>query len=465
MKTAKRKAKVTPHTAEIKRLRTELATLMRQYTKVAMEKNFLERAMGDLNFHNNAHDGVVYTDAENRIIYANPYFLGMMGIKDKSEILEKSFPTYMWNNKQDGERLFEDIKMEGFVREREMALYNHEGQPVFAMCSGVASKDKKGNVIGSEIMFCNITSKRRFQAELVEQHALLDAILQSTPNPVLVLDSNLEVQRHNLLAEQLFQLEKTNQNENLLNLFAKAGLPMEVKQKLKAKFKAKQAFDVELGLGDQHLDFHAAPLKSSEKGWVCVLHDITVSKQTQEMLQRQAFHDALTQLPNRAYFTDYIHRADLRTKTELDYRYAVLFIDIDDLKAVNDRFGHHFGDELLVNFARRLEASIRPGDLVARLGGDEFAIFLDGIREENSAVQVATRVRGALLQPYRLLDQQDLQTTASIGIALNREAESDVEILLREADKAMYRVKERGGNGFEVFGQDTLEGQLTPKFI
>ena len=271
-----------------------------------------------------------------------------------------------------------------------------------------------------------------------------------------MLDSNLDLQLHNLLAEQLFQLKKTKRNENLLNLFAKAGLPMEVKQKLKAKFGAKQAFDVELGLGERHLDFHAAPLKSSEKGWVCVLHDVTLSKQTQEMLQRHAFHDALTQLPNRAYFTDYIRRADLRTKTELDYRYSVLFIDIDDLKTVNDRFGHHFGDELLVNFSRRLEASIRPGDLVARLGGDEFAIFLDGIHEESSAVQVATRVRGALLQPYRLLDQQDLQTTASIGIALNRETASDVEILLREADKAMYRVKERGGNGFEVFGQEVL---------
>src|SRR3990172_7097302 len=158
MKTAKRKVKVTPHTAEIKRLRTELATLMRQYTKVAMEKNFLERAMGDLNFHNNAHDGVVYTDAENHIVYANPYFLEMMGIAEKAEIREQPFPDYMWNDDTEAGRLFADIRGDGFVREREMALYNQEGKPVFAMCSGVASRDEDGNVIGTEIMFCNITS-------------------------------------------------------------------------------------------------------------------------------------------------------------------------------------------------------------------------------------------------------------------------------------------------------------------
>ncbi len=386
----KKGVKASPKTSEAAKLRAQLADLKHKYTKIAMEKKFLERAMGDLNFHNNAHDGVVYTDADDRIVYANPYFMGMMGIKDKSDLLEQKFPAYMWNNEREAVRLFKDIKKDGFVREREMALHNRDGAPVFAMCSGVANKDEDGNVIGSEIMFCNITSKRTFQAELMEQHALMDAILQSTPDPILVLNAELELQRNNATADKLFKAEKGGKGRNLMELLKNSVPSSELVEKIEAKFAAGQPFDFEINVGDQHFDFHAAPLKSVQKGWVCVLHNITVRKLTQEMLQHHAFHDALTQLPNRSYFIDHLQRANLLTKSEPDYRYAILFIDVDDLKSFNDSFGHHVGDELLHNFARRLEANIRPGDLVARLGGDEFAIFLDRVSEEAAALQVRT---------------------------------------------------------------------------
>lgn len=421
-----------------------------------MEKNFLERATTDLNFHNNAHDGVVYTDAEDRIVYANPYFLGMMGIDKKTEILEKTFPTYMWTDEKEAGRLFNDIKSEGFVREREMALYNREGQPVFAMCSGVVSKDDKGNIIGTEIMFCNITSKRRFQTELVEQHALLDAILQSTPDPVLVLNANLNIERSNIAAEKLFRADQQGKKHDLNELLAGMEMDKERIDKIQTKFQSGKAFDLETSIGGQYFDLHAAPLKSAQLGWVCVLHDITESKETQEMLQRHAFHDVLTQLPNRAYFTDHLRRASLRPKTEPNYRFAVLFIDLDGLKTVNDRFGHHAGDELLIQFARRLEGSIRPGDLASRLGGDEFAIFLDEVNEPAHALQVAGRVRDAILQPYIFKDGQNLSTTASIGIAVSSKEIADTDTLLRNADKAMYQVKDRGGDGFEIFSEKML---------
>jgi len=215
--------------SEIKTLRAKLAHLEKKYTQVALEKNFLDRAMKDLNFHDNAHDGVVYTDAADNIVYANPYFLGMMGVKDKTEILDQPFPDYMWNNAREADRLFNDIKSDGFVREREMALYNREGQPVFAMCSGVVSKDKDGNILGTEIMFCNITSKRSFQAELVEQHALLDTVLQSTPDPILVLNSALDIKRSNPAAQKLLDLTGNSEDSNLITVLAKTGLPKDMR--------------------------------------------------------------------------------------------------------------------------------------------------------------------------------------------------------------------------------------------
>jgi diguanylate cyclase (GGDEF)-like protein/PAS domain S-box-containing protein len=453
---SKKKAKPSKSSSEIKALRTKLARLEKKYTRLALEKNFLERAMGDLNFHNNAHDGVVYTDASDNIVYANPYFLGMMGVKDKKSILDQPFPDYMWNNSREAKRLFADIKTNGFVREREMALYNREGQPVFAMCSGVVSKDKDGTVLGTEIMFCNITSKRSFQAELVEQHALLDTMLQSTPDPVLVLNSALDIKRSSPAAEKILDLGDNVALANLFTVLAKTDLPKEILRKLEAKFLGDESFNAEIRIKEGHFDLHAAPLNSVQKGWVCVMHDITLRKHTQEMLQHHAFHDVLTQVPNRAYFIDYLQRAILRSKTEPEYRFAILFVDLDNLKRFNDRYGHHIGDEMLINFARRLEAGIRPGDLVSRLGGDEFAVFLDGVKDEASASVIAARIRETLLQPYQLSEQEIANTTASIGIALSGESTSNVEALLRNADQAMYRVKEHGGNNFEIFSDELL---------
>lgn len=451
-----KKAKTTKPGSQVKTLKAKLARLEKELTKISMEKNFLERAMGDLNFHDNAHDGIVFTDAQNRIVYANPYFVGMMGVKDPTDILEKPFPNYMWNNQQEADRLFKDIKKDGFVREREMALYNKDGQAVFAMCSGVVSKDENGKILGTEIMFCNITGKRTFQAEVVEQHALLDAVLQSTPDPVLILTSALDVNRMNPAAEILFGHQETPLPRTFSGLLKAANLSEELIQKTEARFVGEQPFEIEATVGGQTFELHAAPLSSLQKGWVCVLHNITVRKQTQEMLQQHAFHDVLTQLPNRAYFRDFLQRSNLRTQNEPDYRFAVFFIDMDGLKGLNDKWGHHIGDQVLIQFARRLESSIRPGDLVSRLGGDEFAVLVDGVGEETNAVQLATRMQQAVSQPYKLDGQAEIQPTASIGIAMSGKFTDDVDALLRNADKAMYRVKQRGGNSFEVFSEEVL---------
>jgi PAS domain-containing protein len=154
---------------EVEALRLQLERTQAAFVSTLMEKNFLQRAMADLNFHHNAHDGIVFTDEQNRVVYANPYFLKMMDINDPAEVLSQPLPDYMWSNAEDPQRLFEDVRKDGFVRERELALYDSHNQPVFAACSSVASKDDDGNFIGTEIMLCNITTKRKIQVELMER--------------------------------------------------------------------------------------------------------------------------------------------------------------------------------------------------------------------------------------------------------------------------------------------------------
>jgi len=160
-------AAVLPIADDVTALRSKLETTQSAYVSAVMEKNFLQRAMADLNFHHNAHDGIVFTDKENRVVYANPYFLRMMGITDPAELLNKPLPAYMWANPSDEAQLFKDIQDNGFVRERDLSLYNRNKQPIFVACSSVASKDDAGNFVGTEIMLCNVTTKHRIEHELI----------------------------------------------------------------------------------------------------------------------------------------------------------------------------------------------------------------------------------------------------------------------------------------------------------
>lgn len=161
---------------EVVALRGQLERTQAAFVSAVMEKNFFKRAMADFNFHHNAHDGIVYTDAQNRVVYANPYFLKMMNIEDPADLMNKPLPGYMWSSPEDESQLFRDVRANGFVRERELNLYNRNKAPVFVACSSVASKDDEGNFVGTEIMLCNVTTKRKIQAELEQRTQKLERV-------------------------------------------------------------------------------------------------------------------------------------------------------------------------------------------------------------------------------------------------------------------------------------------------
>jgi diguanylate cyclase (GGDEF)-like protein len=180
--------------------------------------------------------------------------------------------------------------------------------------------------------------------------------------------------------------------------------------------------------------------------------DITPRKMAEEQLLHDAFHDSLTDLPNRALFMDRLRRAIHRTKRQANYRFAVLFLDLDGFKVVNDSLGHATGDQLLIAIGRRLELGMRRGDTLTRLGGDEFAILADDIRDLGDAILLAERVRLDLKAPFNL-GGHEVFATASVGIALGSKDRERPEDLLRDADTAMYRAKAQGKERFVVFDQ------------
>ena len=183
------------------------------------------------------------------------------------------------------------------------------------------------------------------------------------------------------------------------------------------------------------------------------LSDITDRKQIEERLRHDAFHDALTGLSNRALLIDRLSHALSRVNRRGDYIFAVLFLDLDRFKMINDSLGHTLGDQLLVTIARRLRECVRPDDTVARLGGDEFVVLLDGVQDVEEASTIADRIQESLQSPISLGDHE-VVTSASIGIAASSRKYERPEHILRDADLAMYRAKALGKSRQEIFDGD-----------
>ena len=202
---------------------------------------------------------------------------------------------------------------------------------------------------------------------------------------------------------------------------------------------------------------NAVRFRLAEARSEALANEVRERMRSEAELAHTAFHDHLTGLRNRAYFLDRLKTSVEQSSTRPNYRSAVIFLDLDDFKGINDRFGHSVGDLMLVEVARRLMACSRPQDTVARIGGDEFTILLDDISDIHDVVAIADRVLQALAEPIRLAGNE-VVAAASIGLSIG--GYNDPEHLLRAADTAMYRAKEEGGTRYAIFNEEMHENAM-----
>jgi diguanylate cyclase (GGDEF)-like protein/PAS domain S-box-containing protein len=183
--------------------------------------------------------------------------------------------------------------------------------------------------------------------------------------------------------------------------------------------------------------------------FLAIQQDMTVHRQEEERNRYLAYHDVLTDLPNRAFFLG-LQRQALSQAKRARHMLALLFLDLDKFKPVNDQFGHDVGDKLLLQVAQRLSSAVRKSDTVARIGGDEFAIVLPTLPDTGVAEMLASKLIDGITRPF-IIDGREIRIGASVGIAFYPIDGEDPDELMRKADQAMYAAKSRGGNGYRLF--------------
>ncbi|MCC6751563.1 MAG: EAL domain-containing protein [Deltaproteobacteria bacterium] len=313
----------------------------------------------------------------------------------------------------------------------------------------------------AQLLALSIESRERrlFEEALRHSEARFRAIAEAAPIPMLVmrlsdgacLYGNAELAA--LAGVPLSQLIGRPTPDFFVNPGERQGLVDELRRVGFVRDREVQVRRVDgsqawVTLALQQLTFDGEP------ALVAGLMDVTERRRAEEALRHSAYHDPLTGLPNRTFFADQLQREIARVKRSQGYRYAVLFLDLDGFKLVNDSLGHRVGDELLVEVATRLRGCVRGSGVVARLGGDEFTILVTDVSLPSDATFVADRVALALAEPF-VLEGHEIVVTASVGIVIGDETCDEPDLLLRDADSAMYRAKGLGKARYAMFDGST----------
>jgi diguanylate cyclase (GGDEF)-like protein/PAS domain S-box-containing protein len=320
-----------------------------------------------------------------------------------------------------------------------------------------------GMPVGVQGLGRDITARRRAELTLHETLSLFATTFESTADGIVVMSLDQEIVTANQKFIEMWdvpaEIIRNKAGDPLVeHVAAQLNDPDSFRKNLAHTYEAPDKTVSEiLALKDGRIiERYSQPQYLEDKpiGRVASFRDITERSRAEEKLRYYALHDTLTDLPNRVQFMNHLQSAIERSEGNEFARFAVLFLDLDRFKVINDSLGHRVGDKLLVAIAEKLQACVRPGDVVARLGGDEFTILLNRTGTQDEVAAVAERLQSRISEPFRI-DNYEVFTTASIGIIMsNGSSARTAEDFLRDADAAMYRAKESGKARYEIFDEE-----------
>ncbi|MEH2409797.1 EAL domain-containing protein [Nostoc sp.] len=417
-------------------------------------------------------DGVITSDAFGAVTFINPVAEIMTGWKYADAFGKKV--TEVFNIADEKTR----TKIESPIRQvlesgvtvhlpQQTMLIARNGTEILINDSIAPIKEDDGKITGAVLVFQDITERKQVLEKLARHQQEFKALVEYAPDIISRFNTQLRyvyvnpaIKKVTGISPETF-IGKTNAELDLPSEFC--GI---YDHKLQQVFQTKQETEFEcslaIALETEHYHTRLVPELASDGSVYFVMsiaHNITALKVAEAQLIHDAFHDVLTGLPNRALFMERVERALMSAKRRVDYIFAVLFLDLDRFKVVNDSLGHMIGDQLLTALARILENCLRAGDTVARLGGDEFTILLDNLSNIDDVITVVERIHQALTSAFKL-SGNEVFTTVSIGIALSNPSYNLPEELLRDADIAMYHAKALGKARHQIF-DSTMYSQVT----
>ncbi|WP_249141035.1 MULTISPECIES: EAL domain-containing protein [Bradyrhizobium] len=303
-----------------------------------------------------------------------------------------------------------------------------------------------------------ITERRNLEQERDRNHTFLREIIDHIPSQITVKDARTrQYLLINGVAEQQFgQSREAVVGRTAFDIFPQASARIvtadddKALQSVDGLFKHEHPWQTQ-ALGLRYITSRRIGIRDQAgeaRYLIHVVEDVTERRRANEKIAHMAHYDALTDLPNRSLFREQIERE--LEKVAQGGQFALLYIDVDEFKGINDSLGHHVGDELLKAVAGRIRSCLKPGDLIARLGGDEFAVIQTGIESSADTIAFVTRIHEAIRRPYHCLGHQ-LSTDASIGIALAPQDGTDLDQLIKNADLAMYGAKAEGRRTYRFF--------------
>ncbi|MEO0532417.1 MAG: EAL domain-containing protein [Cyanobacteria bacterium P01_A01_bin.123] len=382
-----------------------------------------------------ASNGIVITDPtqpNNPIIYVNPAFERITGYTAE-EVLNRNCRFLQGEEREQLAR----YQLNTAIQKKQdchviLQNFRKDGTPFWNDLYITPIHDLEGNLTHFLGIQNDITEQKTIQDSLQRQENDLRIILQSMVDGLVVVNQDGDVIFANQAAEKLFNRPATEL------LGQSLGIPVTVNSQAEIDIYRPGLKPIWVDFVCNEIIWQGAP------AYLISLRELT---------ERRQVYDALTRLPNRVLFNERLQHVIDLSQRHSHCHFALLFIDLDQFKVINDSLGHRAGDQLLSRFALRIQHQLRASDMLARLSGDEFAILLEELSHIDDVTQVAERINTALTKPFAL-EGREVFTSASIGIALGRPDLKHPGDLIREADTAMYRAKAKGGACYAIFDQE-----------
>jgi len=380
---------------------------------------------------------VIITDLDGNIDYVNPRFTQETGYSAE-EVIGRN-PRLLKSGETPPEtypHLWETIKTGGEWH-GEFLNKTKDGRLVWDFATISPIRNPEGAITHNLGIQQDITERKQLEQALQTSQAEFRNLVMKNKTGIIIVNRDGQFMFVNPAAESFLGRPK----EKLLG--EPFGIPLESSDITEIDVVRADGSNgvAELGITDTEWE--------GKQNYLVMLQDVTARKEAEAVIEQMAYHDKLTGLPNRVLFLDRLNLA-LSFSDRNKQRLAVLFLDLDGFKTINDTLGHGAGDLLLHEVAQRLNGCVRSSDTVARLGGDEFILLLLNISHDEDAGEVARKINNALKAPLQI-EGQELFITSSIGIALYPKDNEDPNILIKNADAAMYRAKEKGKDSYQFY--------------